>query len=230
MSKKENKATIERTQAREDQRLARAQRQDLKDELIENFVQRPRLPKNRQRIITFSILGIIIVLATLFGILVLLPAPTQQPHGGIAVGTQAPDFTLAVYGGPGAGGVPIKLHALRGHPVVLNFWSESCQPCLSEVPYLRDLYGKYGSNGVFTLLGVNQDDPREDIESFGRTYRVNYPLLYDAGSSVNITYGITSLPMTYFIDSDGIVRYIVPQQLTPEAMQQGMEAVGIIIA
>ncbi len=197
----------------------------MKDELTENFAQ--RMPRDRRRVITFSVLGAIALLVIIFGVLVLLPATAQQPHGGIAVGAPAPDFTLPIQGGPRQG--KIKLSALLGHPVVINFWSESCQPCLSEVPYLRDIYAQYGAQGGFTLLGVNQADPREDITSFGTTYKVNYPLLYDADSTVNVNYGVTSLPMTYFVDSKGIVRFVVAQQLTPQAMQQGLEAIGVNI-
>ena len=208
---------------REEQALARAQRQELKDELAENFVQ--GMPKERRRVITFSALGGIALLAIIFTIFVLLPAAPQQPHGGVAMGSAAPEFTLPIQGGPGQG--TIDLRALRGHPVVINFWSESCPPCLAEMPYLREIYTHYSTQGAFTLLGVNQADPREDIAPFGRTYKINYPLLYDAHSTVNVDYGVTSLPMTYFIDSQGVVRFVVPQQLTPASMQQGLQAIGV---
>lgn len=219
------KISKEKKQEKEEQLLAREQRRELREELDASFAERPRMPKNRQRILTFSILGVLALLVLGFGILVLLPTPTQQPVGGIGIGAKAPDFTLPILGGPGSGN--IKLSALRGHPVVINFWSESCLPCLSEVPYLRQVYEPYSKQGTFTLLGINQSDPREDIKVFGHNYNVNYPLLYDAGSNVNVAYNVTSLPQTYFIDSEGIVRYVVPQQLTAQEMQKGLDAVGI---
>lgn len=227
------KLHTEKDRAREEQALARAQRRELSDELTENFTQRPRLPGGRRRVITFSVLGSIALLAIIFSVLVLLPTSAQQPHGGIAVGAQAPAFTLPIQGGSGYGESGrtafVSLEGLRGHPVVINFWSESCPPCLAEIPYLRDIYARYGTHGAFSLLGVNQADPRDDITSFGVTYKVNYPLLYDAHSDVNVAYGVTSLPMTYFIDSAGIVRFVAPLQLTPQTMQQGLQAVGISI-
>ncbi len=222
------KKSREKNTVKEELSLAREQRQELKDELAENFAQRPRLPKNRKRVIVFSVLGVIALLAGIFITLVLLPAPAEEPHGGVAPGTAAPEFTLPIQGGPGRG--TIDLRTLRGHPVVINFWSESCQPCLSEVPYLREIYAHYSASGAFKLLGVDQADPRGDITTFGQTFKVNYPLLFDPGSAVNIQYGVTSLPMTYFIDSQGIVRFVVPQQLTPQTMQQGLEAIGVTIA
>lgn len=211
----------------EEQRQAREQRQELKDELAIGFAQRPRLPANRQRIITFSVLGVLALLVVLLGVLVLLPASAQQPRGGIAVGAAAPGFRLPIEGGAGRG--EISLQALRGQAVVLNFWSESCPPCNAEVPYLRNLYASARAHGAFTLLGIDQADPREDIRGFGQRFMVNYPLLFDPGSAINTAYGVTSLPRTYFIDRDGIVRYVVPQQLTPRTMQQGLQAIGVHI-
>lgn len=223
-----NTTKPEKDPVKAEQRLAREQRQELKNELTENFAQRPRLPRSRQRIITFSILGVIALLAALFIIFVLLPAPPQVPRGGVAVGAQAPEFSLPIQGGPGKGN--IHLGGLRGHPVVLNFWSVTCPPCNAEVPYLRSLYARYSATGAFTLLGIDQADPSEDIQSFGQRFAVNYPLLFDANSAINVAYGVTSLPQTYFIDSNGIVKYVVPQQLTPQAMQQGLQAIGVNIS
>ncbi len=218
----------EKVAAKEEQQLARKQRQELKDELAENFAQRQRMPRNRQRIITFSVLGVIALLAILFIIFVLLPAPAQTPRGGIALGARAPEFHLPVAGGAGKG--IIDLGGMGGHPVVLNFWSVTCPPCNAEVPYLRGLYAHYSASGAFILLGIDQADPSVDIQSFGQRFQVNYPLLLDANSATNVAYGVTSLPQTYFIDSTGRVRYIVPQQLTVQAMEQGLQAIGVSIA
>jgi cytochrome c biogenesis protein CcmG, thiol:disulfide interchange protein DsbE len=225
---KNEKNKSEKDAAKEEQRLAREQRQELKKELSENFAQRPRLPRNRQRIITFSVLGVIALLAILFITFVLLPSSPQVPRGGVAVGAVAPDFTLPIQGGPGKGSIDLK--SLRGHPVVLNFWSVTCPPCNAEVPYLRSLYARYSAEGTFTLLGIDQADPVVDIQQFGQRFTVNYPLLFDANSATNVAYGVTSLPQTYFIDSSGVVRYVVPQQLTPQAMQQGLQAIGVNIS
>ncbi len=214
--------------AKEEQQLARKQRQELKEELVENFAQRQRMSRNRQRLITFSVLGVIALLAILFIIFVLLPAPAQTPRGGIAVGALAPEFHLPVAGGAGKG--TIDLGGMRGHAVVLNFWSVTCPPCNAEMPYLRGLYAHYSASGAFILLGIDQADPSVDIQSFGQRLQVNYPLLLDANSAINVAYGVTSLPQTYFIDSTGTVRYVVPQQLTAQAMEQGLQAIGVSIS
>jgi cytochrome c biogenesis protein CcmG/thiol:disulfide interchange protein DsbE len=102
-----------------------------------------------------------------------------------------------------------------------------CQPCLSEVPYLQNFYASHAAQHSFVLLGINQADPKDDIRPFGERYHVSYPLLFDPGGLVNQEYNVTAIPITFFIDSQGIIRYEVLQPLTPSTMQQGLAAVGL---
>jgi cytochrome c biogenesis protein CcmG, thiol:disulfide interchange protein DsbE len=213
---------------KKDQDLARMQRKELKAELADNYANLPRRPRNRRRIITFGVLGIIALLAGIFGWLVLLPSPAQQQVAGVAIGTKAPDFTLQIYGGSDIGST-VNLSAFHGNPVILNFWSESCAPCLQEVPYLERFYSHSGSQRQFTMLGVNQSDPKDDIAKFGTDYHVTYPLLFDKGGIINAKYAVTAIPTTYFIDSSGFVRSVFVQPLTPQTMQQGLSSVGMSI-
>ncbi len=213
---------------KKEQDLAKMQRKELKAELADNYARLPRRPRNRRRIITFVVLGVIALLVGIFGWLVLQPSSTQQPVTGVAIGTKAPNFKLQIYGGSDMGAT-INLSALRGHPVILNFWSESCTPCLQEVPYLERFYSQYGAQRQFALLGINQADPKDDIAKFGADFDVTYPLLFDKGGSINANYAVTAIPTTYFIDSSGIVRSVFVQPLTPQTMQQGLSSVGISI-
>ena len=213
---------------KKEQDLARMQRQELKAELADNYARLPRKPRNRGRIGTFVVLGAIALLVGIFGWLVLQPSSTQQPVAGVAIGTAAPEFTLPIYGGSGIGGT-VNLLALRGHPVILNFWSESCPPCRLEIPYLERMYSHNAARGQFALLGINQADPKDDIARFGGDFNVTYPLLFDKGGTTNADYVVTAIPTTYFIDSNGIVRSVFVLPLTPQTMQQGLSSVGISI-
>ena len=213
---------------KKEQDLARKQRQELKAELADNYARLPRKPRNRGRIVTFVVLGVIALLVGIFGWLVLQPSSTQQPVAGVAIGTAAPEFTLPIYGGSGVGGT-VNLLALRGHPVILNFWSESCPPCRTEVPFLQRTYAQYAAQHQFALLGINQADPKGDIATFGADFNITYPLLFDSGDKTNEAYGVTAIPTTYFIDSKGIVRSVFVQPLTSSTLQQGLSSVGIVL-
>jgi cytochrome c biogenesis protein CcmG, thiol:disulfide interchange protein DsbE len=212
-------------QERQEQALAREQRKEFQEELAVHNKYAGHSPASRSRVITFIGLAVIAVCAGIFGWLVLLPSASPTPVAAVGVGTPAPNFTLPVYGGSDTGR-SIDLRALRGHPVVLNFWSESCTPCLSEVPYLEQVYSQHGQ-GHFILLGIDQADPNTDIARFGAAYKVTYPLLFDPGGAVSQSYGVTAIPTSYFIDSNGVVRAAFVTQLSPQTMRKGLASIGV---
>src|SRR2546425_6714471 len=125
--------TLTKEKDKQERELARTQRQELKAELAENYANRPRRPRNRRRTITFLVLGVIALLAVVFGFLVLLPSPAQQPTAGVPIGAAAPAFDLPIYGGRGVGRT-INLTAFPGHPIIFNFLSASFPPRPTEVP------------------------------------------------------------------------------------------------
>ncbi len=100
---------------KQEQDLARMQRQELKAELADNYAQLPRRPRNRRRMIAFVVLGVIALLAGVFGWLVLLPSSSQQSVTGIAAGAGAPEFTLPIYGGSGVGGSIDRVPLFRAY-------------------------------------------------------------------------------------------------------------------
>lgn len=214
------------TKEKQEQQAARAERQEFKAELAEQAANLPRRPRNRRRTITLIVFAVIALLVALFGVFTLLPSSTPS-FAGVPVGTTAPQFALPIYGGGGSG--IVNLRALRGHPVILNFWSESCPPCRVEMPYLERTYKQYGAHGEFALLGIDQADPKEDIAPFGKEFMITYPLLFDPGGQINAAYKVTAIPTTYFIDSNGVVRSVFVTQLSVKTMRQGLASVGITI-
>src|SRR5258706_8909821 len=112
---------------KQEHELVRTQRQELKAELAENYANRPRRPRNRRRTITFLVLGVIALLAVVFGFLVLLPSPAQQPTAGVPIGAAAPAFDLPIYGGRRVGG-NINPPPFRGAPLPLQFLFQSFPP------------------------------------------------------------------------------------------------------
>ena len=214
------------SKAQQERQEARTQLQELKAELAVQAANRPRRPANRRRKITLIAFAVIAALVGAVSVLTFLPSSTPSSQG-VPVGSAAPQFSLPIYGGAASG--MVRLQALRGHPVLLNFWSESCIPCRAEMPYLERTYKQYAAHGEFALFGINQADPKEDIAPFGREYRITYPLLFDPGGTVNAAYSVTAIPTTYFIDSQGIVRSVFVTQLSPKTMRQGLASVGIVI-
>lgn len=116
-------------------------------------------------------------------------------------GKTAPDFTTAVYNG--AAGQTIHLAALKGRPVVLNFFASWCVPCAAEAPLLEQSARTYQAKGVI-FIGVIYEDTEQNGIDFARQYGVTYPVVGDPSGAIAIAYGVTAAPETVFINPKGV--------------------------
>lgn len=150
------------------------------------------------------------------------PAPGKgnpeapQPEPLLAVGAEAPDFTLA-----DAAGRPIRLKDLRGRPVVLYFYPMDDTPgCTKEACAFRDDAARYDSLGV-RVVGVSTDDPRSH-RAFAEKHKLPFTLLADTLGTVVRLYrtGVEieqagtkrwiARRVTYLIDAGGTIRQVWP--------------------
>lgn len=127
--------------------------------------------------------------------------PAPQP------GHQAPAFALHSLSSS-----TVQLSAERGHPVLLNFWATWCTACKSEMPALVRWSRRLRSEGL-VVLGIDQGDPRKDVASFVRRYRVTYPILLDSDGAISGKYEVIGLPTSYLIGPDGVVEMARPGAL-----------------
>ncbi len=137
----------------------------------------------------------------------------------------APDFTL-----PAASGAhgTISLHALRGHAVLLNFFLSNCGPCLDELPVLRAAARRYRADGV-TVLGVaSLGDNAAAVRRLGAGLHLGYPLALDTQQAVAWRYGVSGVPVSFFIDAQGHLRGQVAGPLDPQTLRAGLAQAGAI--
>ncbi len=125
--------------------------------------------------------------------------PITGLSGVTMVNRPAPDFTLTTFDGEA-----VSLRALRGKPVVVNFWASWCPPCRDEAPVIEGAWRAYKSRGV-VFLGVNMQDRREDALGYVREFDITYPNGPDPTGEVTIDYGVSGIPVTFFISRDGQV-------------------------
>ena len=124
------------------------------------------------------------------------PTPTQ----GTQVGNLAPDFQLL-----NLDGKPVSLSDLQGKPVILNFWATWCRPCVSEMPYIQEIYEEWSGKGLM-LLTINLGESSSKVEKFLQSNNLSLPVLLDAKQDVALKYSIQYIPTTFFIDKDGIIQ------------------------
>jgi cytochrome c biogenesis protein CcmG/thiol:disulfide interchange protein DsbE len=99
------------------------------------------------------------------------------------LGQPAPDFELLDLEGD-----TVSLEALRGRPVVVNFWATWCQPCIVEHPVLVRTAERWQGRAHF--LGVIYHDEQSAIERFLARRGAWGSTLVDPVSAVAIRYGV----------------------------------------
>jgi cytochrome c biogenesis protein CcmG/thiol:disulfide interchange protein DsbE len=96
----------------------------------------------------------------------------------------------------------LSLASLKGKAIVVNFWASWCIPCKDEAPFLQEIYGKYGAQGL-VVVGVDAQDFRQDAKRFLKRFGVTYPVVYDGRGSTLGKWGVTGFPETFFVDRTG---------------------------
>lgn len=127
----------------------------------------------------------------------LIPAPKE--------GFLAPEFDLETIDGQS-----VRLSDLRGNPVLINLWASWCPPCRAEMPAMERVYQEYRHRG-FTILAVNvtNQDSIAAAAAFTQAYGLTYPILLDVEGAVSRQYQLRSLPTSFFVDSQGIIREVI---------------------
>jgi peroxiredoxin len=126
------------------------------------------------------------------------------------VGTAAADFSLVDLDG--------KVHRLsdyRGQVVLINFWATWCKPCTTEMPAMQTTYDRLREQG-FVVLAVNELEDEAKVREHIRTYAHTFPVLLDSSNRVANMYGVFGLPVSVFVDPQGIVQEYVKGGLLTE--------------
>jgi cytochrome c biogenesis protein CcmG/thiol:disulfide interchange protein DsbE len=104
-------------------------------------------------------------------------------------------------------GEAFDLAALRGRPVVVNFWGPSCVPCREEFPLLMAKGDEHAADGL-AIVGVLTDDPPEPARDFVAAYGATWPTVEDPDRAIKSTWRVAARPQTYFVDPEGVIRAI----------------------
>ena len=126
-------------------------------------------------------------------------APEAKPINAL-VGKPAPDFTLK-----GLDGKPVHLAALKGKPVVLDFWATWCPSCIKLLPRVQKLHREMG--GRVIVLGVNDEEPAK-IKAFLDENNLTVPQVMDSADEAGKAYSVGIIPFTVFIDKNGTIKAV----------------------
>ena len=127
-------------------------------------------------------------------------------------GRDAPAFTLEVFapGQPPTArpvGDTVRLVAMKGKVVVLNFWASWCLACRDEHAVLSEVARRYDGKPVQFLGVLYNDAPKNGTEWIAEMGGQSYPSVNDPGARTAIDYGLYGVPETFFLDATGRVAY-----------------------
>lgn len=112
----------------------------------------------------------------------------------------------------------LSMAALRGKPLLLNFWATWCPPCVDELPLLSSFYQINGVKGWQVLgLAVDQQEP---VKRFLSRTPVAFPVAMAGVSGIEIGKSLGNisggLPFTVVLGSDGLIAHRKMGRVTPE--------------
>jgi peroxiredoxin len=105
-------------------------------------------------------------------------------------------------------GLPFDLQALKGKVVVVSLWASWCPPCRVETPALEAVYRRYHGRGL-EMIGLSADDPHDLARARAALAAASYPAALLAKARVNGFGAPRALPMTYVVDTHGVVRAVL---------------------
>jgi cytochrome c biogenesis protein CcdA/thiol-disulfide isomerase/thioredoxin len=124
----------------------------------------------------------------------------------------APNFTGTEDWFNTPGDRPLSLTQLRGHVVLVDFWTYTCINCLRTLPFLKGLYAQYHRYGL-DIVGVETPEftfeqeasnVRQAIASDG----IKYPVVQDNQYGTWNAYQNQYWPAEYLIDAKGQLRHV----------------------
>ena len=136
--------------------------------------------------------------------------------------SMAPDFTVS-----NAAGEDVALSDNFGKPIVLNFWASWCSPCKQEMPHFQTLYEEMG--GDITFMMVNMTDMSSETVESGSEYiseeGFSFPVYYDIYQEAAMTYAVSSIPTTYFLDDEGYLVARAIGMIDEETLRRGIDMI-----
>jgi uncharacterized protein (TIGR03435 family) len=159
--------------------------------------------------------------AILLAMIFFIGGPSPEERAGPNVGEPAPPITLGKWLQVPAGTTP-SWEALKGKVVVLEFWATWCGPCVGQIPHLNAVAEAFQGKPV-QFISVT-DEEQQRVERFLLSKPIAGWVGLDQDRSMHKAYGISGIPETILIDSNGLVVALTDPDQVTEAVIEDMIA------
>lgn len=124
-----------------------------------------------------------------------LPPEFANPND--VTGQRLPKLTYLSFDGE------TKELATDGKPLLINVWSSTCVPCVSEMPALEKVW--QANKDDITVLGLDYLEPPELGQAMADRTGVTYPLGRDSKGTLLRALGGVGLPYTVLVGKNGTI-------------------------
>lgn len=147
-------------------------------------------------------------------------ASSSQSQGSADSDPQpAPDFTVLDRDGD-----QVRLSDLRGKPVVLSFWASWCGICKTGMPDFEEVYADAGEEVHFMMINLTTGSETEQVATdYIDENGYTFPIYLDTEMEAASAFGVTGVPVTYFVDKEGNLAAYGQGRLGVEGIRQGIE-------
>lgn len=184
---------------------------------------------DRRKLIMYVTLAIVII-AAIVGVGLASRVPKAATDTGakpasIKVGDTAPEFAVQTNAGP------FDL-AQVSTPVLLEAFATWCPHCQRETQVLNAVAGKY--TGKLAIVAVSASpygmdgsspETQADVNTFGQTFSVRYPLAFDPSLTVARQYMQSGYPTLVLIGADKKIRWIRDGEIPAADLDKAINAV-----
>lgn len=118
------------------------------------------------------------------------------------VGAPAPDFDLESFDGKGK----VALAASAGKVTIVDFWATWCEPCRASFPAYQKMVDDF--DGKLEVIGISVDEDASGIAAFKESTGVSFPLAWDEGQGTAKSYQPPTMPTSFVVDKNGVVRFV----------------------
>ena len=113
-------------------------------------------------------------------------------------GKELPDFELSTVSGK-----KVNSNSLKGKPTLINFWFDSCAPCIEEMPILNEIQSNLSD---VNFIAVTFQD-KNQVSKFLERKDFNFTHLVDAKDYLD-SFGFFGYPKTLILDKNLVIMEI----------------------
>jgi len=106
---------------------------------------------------------------------------------------------------------PLSTADLRGHPLVIDFWTYSCVNCIRTLPHIKKLWEKYKKYGLI-IIGIHTPEfdfekDNKNVAAAIKKFKLKHPIVTDPNHDMFRAFRNSYWPRQYLVDQEGYIVY-----------------------